>query len=151
LLQGASILTNARIGCNLPELLQGSFQVFDGLPGNDLGIGEVVGGFEGLTVLVKKAQESRFSRLGHHLIRSHRLTPEFVIGPEDVEARLVAGREDSNNSRTQASPTTAFACKPKRGATQFNIEVQHLGKQKKNCYPECLWENAIIISTGTKE
>ena len=28
----------------------------------------------------------------------------------------------------------------------FNIEVQHLGKQKGKCYPKCLWKTNTNIS-----
>jgi len=51
---------------------------------------------------------------------------------------------DKNGRRVPFFGVT-FLRASKKGDTRFNIEVQHLGQQKENCYPKCLWEPAIII------
>ena len=63
-LHGYHLFLFPQIPHDLPELLQRRFQVFHDLLGDDIGIGEVVGGFEGV-----------------------------VLEPEDVEAGFIAADE----------------------------------------------------------
>jgi len=45
---------------DLPELLQGSFKIFDNLLCDDVGIGKVVGGFEGFVLEPENVEAGSF-------------------------------------------------------------------------------------------
>ena len=78
---GILLIAIAQIPHDLPELLQCRFEVFHDLLGDDVGIGEVVGGFE-----------------------------RFVFEPEDIEAGLVAGVIDNSGLPCRPSLLTNEIC-----------------------------------------